>query len=601
MGWGRTGSGIYGVGAALWLAHPARSGPALATGGVVVDSDLEAGERRSVPRELARVVGRESVAGPLQERLELIVEPGGLVIRRGRLLRALRGGREEKRIPFSSLDRVTMGSQGGATLVPNVSANVGPPRTLHGPAALVAVAAWWACLGRDDARLVGAAATHVGPLGLRRSGLALGGPAGVVFVPTGWVGSVDDTLVRIPIDAVQGVERSGVSTVRFITTTNEELHLDSAVASVGETAAWLARSLPEKESTSRLGGLFKQAVVWQVDEQGASLGVLSAGHGRLTLSSAVPDVADVSVAVGQVERIRLDLDSKDPVSVLRVGGAVHTLRPYGDVELLERLDALLQAGQGDMGLRVPDMKRWRALAGSHRMARLFRGAGQEQSLTDVSVQVTRRGMRLRGTAAPRGTGGPELVPGGRLRVSLPSGRGWQHFSASVRRVVHEVGDSAESSAVDLLLVPVMEGPQVGNGRRAFHRVEDPDQTSFVLSRPRGRGQVWLEATLLDLSAGGFLARMEFRAGLGSRFTVELPTMEWMPALEAEVIHVRAEGSVKAWKVGFRLLGITEKHRSQLQREVLRRERDALSARRRKVDVAERRKQSVRGGWAQSHS
>jgi len=562
-----------------------------------VESSVDVGGGRGASHELARVSGRESVAGPLQESLELVVEPNGLVIRRGRLLRALRGGREEKRIPFSALDRVTLGSKGGATLVPKIAADIGPPRTIHGPAALVAVAAWWACLGRDDARLVGAAATHIGPLGLRRSGLALGGPAGVVFVPTGWVGTVADSMLRIPIDAVLGVESSGVSTVRLLTTTDGELHLDSAVASVDQTAAWLARSIAVTEQRPRVSGVLVNPVVWQVDTRGAWRADLVAGSGRLTLSAAVAGATRVSVPVGQVERVRLDMGSKDPVFVLRFSGAVHTVRPQGSVAALERLDTLLQDGLGEMGFPVPDMKHWSGLAGSHRVARLFRGSAQEQSLSDVSVHFTRRGMRLRGSPISGEPGLPELAPGVRLRISLPSGRGWQHFSASVRRVVHEVGDGAAISALDLLLLPVTERPQVGSGRRAYHRVEDPDETSFVLSRPRGRGPLWLEATLLDLSAGGFAARVEQRVSVGDCFSVELPTLEWMPALEAEVVHVRAATGRDEWRAGFRLLGLTERHRSHLQREVLRRERGALACHRRRVKVDERSNKAAVSGWA----
>jgi len=562
-----------------------------------VANGAEKGVRQGASHELARVQGRESVAGPLQEKLELIVEPSALVIRRGRVLRALRGGREEKRIPFASLDRITMGSQGGATLVPKTSAEVGPPRTLHGPAALVAVAAWWACLGREDVRLVGAAATHIGPLGLRRSGFALGGPAGVVFVPTGWAGTVDDTLLRIPIDAVQGVERTGPSKVRLLTTTEDELHLDSAVASLDQVGAWLARSVRPAEQPPRVGGVLVHPVVWQVDDRGAWLAELTATGGRLSLSAVVPGAPRASAPVGQVERIRLEAGAANPVFVLRFGGAVHTVRPQGSLSTLARLDSVLQAGLGDMGQRIPDMKHWRGLAGSHRVARLFRGSEEEQSLSDVSIRITRRGMRLRGTPIPSAKGSPQLGPGVRLRVSLPSGRGWQHFAATIRRVVHEVGEAAAIATVDLLLIPVAERPQVGDGRRAYHRVEDPDETSFVLSRPRGTRPLWLEAALLDLSAGGFAARIDHRASVGERFAVELPTTEWMPAFEAEVVHIRADAGRNKWRAGFRLLGLTEKHRSQLQREVLRRERDVLAARRRRVEVDERTGKSKRGTWA----
>ena len=539
-------------------------------------------------RELARVSGRESVAGPLQERLELVVEPGALVIRRGRVLRALRGGREEKRIPFGSLERVSMGLQGSATLVPKASAEVGPSRTLYGPAAKVAVAAWWACLGRDDAGLICAAATYVGPLGLKRSGLAIGGPAGVVFVSTGWASAVDDTIVRVPIDAIAGVERAdSPAFVRLLTTGEGELLLDSAVASVDQVAAWLARTVPRMSRSPKVDDMSEQPVVWQIDDRGAWTADLSVVEGRLFVSARRDDGPRAWAPLGQVERIRLDVGSDRALCMLRFAGVVHTIRVSGARSLLVRLDELLRARAGDTGAPSLNMKYWKGLAGKHRVARIFQGAESELSLHEVSIRLSPEGMRLRGSVVPGVRDVPELSPGMRLRVSLPNGRGWQHFTATAARVLRELAEAGVAAGYELLLIPVADRLKMGDGRRSYHRVEDPEQTNFVLSRPRGMQTVWLDAALLDISAGGFAARLPYQPVIGERFSVELPTAEWLPNLEAEVIHIRSGAEPESWRVGFRLLGLTERHHSQLQREVLRRERDVLAERRRSIELQER--------------
>ena len=45
--------------------------------------------------ELLRVHGREAVAGPLQEAVEVVVQPSGVVLSRGRILRPSVGTRRK--------------------------------------------------------------------------------------------------------------------------------------------------------------------------------------------------------------------------------------------------------------------------------------------------------------------------------------------------------------------------------------------------------------------------------------------------------------------------------------------------------------------------
>jgi hypothetical protein len=547
---------------------------------------------RGAPVELARVTGREEVAGPFQESVELVVWSTALELRRGRILQALRGGRSAKAFSFRDIECISPSGTGGVTVVPKDGSGVGPARTLHGIAAVTALAAWWATLGRPDARLVGAPATFVGVMGMARSGIALGGPAGVVFVPTGWAGAVDDTLVRIPLQSLHGIQELPGNQVRLHGNYTGDLRLDGTVASVDGLAAWFARTFVGTVDHARAGGVIAEDIIWQLDEKEAWRAVMAVADTTVSLSVPNGEVEAVSVPAGQIERLRLTTTGPDPVLVCRLDGRVHTLRPQSGrsaggstaSSVLTRLDGLLHKSRGETSSSTVDLFRWQRLAGSYTVARLFRGASAEGVLEEVELKVTPRGMRLRGKPRANALVADTFSPGTRIRVTLPKGRGWQHFSATVRSLSQDLGAGAVIDSATLLLTPVTEKLATAEGRRAFHRVSFVEAIPFPLQRVRLVDGDWFSADMIDLSAGGFAARVDRPIAVGDRYKVELPTREWCPPLEAEVVHTRADrGGEPSWLAGFRLLGITEKHRSLLQREVLRQERLQV-ARKRQVQA-----------------
>jgi c-di-GMP-binding flagellar brake protein YcgR len=173
-----------------------------------------------------------------------------------------------------------------------------------------------------------------------------------------------------------------------------------------------------------------------------------------------------------------------------------------------------------------------------------------------------------------------MEPGTRLRITLPQGRGWQHFAATVKRIDFRSDPREDVEDVEMVVFPVVDGPHAEDGRRAFHRVSLAEATPFPIQRQRLTEQLRREAHLLDLSAGGFGAVLTEPITVGDLFRVELPLGEWCAPLEAEVVHCRpVRGSTSTWQAGFRLVGITERHRSLVQREVLRRERAQMPRRR----------------------
>jgi hypothetical protein len=532
--------------------------------------------------ELACVPGREAVAGPLQEMVEVVIRPGALVVRRGRILQTFRGGRSEKVIEFGQIARVTEGGAGGVTIVPKPDANIGPSRTLHGIAAATVLAAWWASMGSVDARLMSVPASYQGALGVARSGIVLAGPGGVVFVPTGWTGAVEDTLVRIPHGFVEGVRQTRPGQYQLMGEYAGELHLESTLEHL---AVLLSRVLDQGTSAPRVGGIVALPVVWQLEGREAWRSVVSIAGSHLSLSVPGADVEPLSVAGGQVERLKVVLSGPTPQLVCRIAGEVHTLRPLGAASGLRRLDAMLQGACGDVDTPMVDLFRWRRLVGLHRVARLFRGASAEGVLEGVEIKVSASGIRLRGRPRTGVLSAEQFSPGTRIRVTLPKGRGWQQFVGTVRNLVHELGPGASIVAVDLLLLPVADGPKVGAGRRSYHRVSFAAPLSFPIRRLRLVEGEWFAAEMLDLSAGGFAARVSRPMKVGDRFRVDLPTREWSAPMEAEIVHCRAvRGASDVWMAGFRLLGVTEKHRSMLQREVLRLERVQLAGRRNQPEI-----------------
>jgi c-di-GMP-binding flagellar brake protein YcgR len=151
--------------------------------------------------------------------------------------------------------------------------------------------------------------------------------------------------------------------------------------------------------------------------------------------------------------------------------------------------------------------------------------------------------------------------------------------------VHEVGPGATVSIVDLLLMPMANALSVDSGRRSYHRVSFEQPVSFPLRRMGWTDTEWFTAEMLDLSAGGLGARVSRSVAVGERFRIELPAREACSKMEAEVVHCRPVGRRGGdWQVGFRLLGVTERVRSLLQREVLRQERLELVKRRKRVEL-----------------
>lgn len=559
-------------------------------------SPAETAQRRV---ELARVTGREEVAGPFQESVELVVLPDALVLRRGRVLQALRGGRSEKVIPFSAIERVAA-SGAGVGIRPRSTTEVGPERTLHGTAATTALAAWWATGGRSDARLVGAPASYVGPLGVGRSGFVLGGPAGVVFVPTGWASTVDDTFVRIPLPSLRGARVVSASDVVLVGSYPGELRVDADAAPLSALAEWWARSSSRTGPRGKGRGPFVQPVIWQRGDRQLWRAELTVSGGVWSLAAEGLD--PLRLPMGRVELLQVEVSGSAASMTCGIEGQEHTLFPLGGTAVVRRLESMLRAARGETSSATVDPTQWLRLAGAHEEARLFRGAAAEGTLRDVRIEVGSEGLRLRGEPVGGGLATRHLDDGMRVRVSLPLGRGWQHFTAAIRRIDRRPGAQAAAGGVELLLVPIADGPKKGHSRRAFHRVALDGAPAVPMRRQEpARRRVpservlrpdawrrgarpdagWFQAEQLDLSAGGFSALVDEPLARGDRLRVELPTTEHCPPLVAEVVHSRPSreepGRILA---GFRLLGLTEQHRSLLQREVLRRERDELARRRR---------------------
>lgn len=512
-----------------------------------------------------------------------MVQPSGVVLSRGRILQALRGGRAEKVMPFSSIERVIEGGGGGITILPQNDSDLGPPRTLHGIAAVTVLAAWWTSMGRADARLMAAPATYVGALGIARRGAVLAGPAGLAFVPTGWTGAVDDTLVRIPQDRVQGVRRSGPGRYVVVGEFPGELRLD---ASLDHLAVLLSRSFDPGTATPRVGGIVTVPVVWQTDDQMAWRGVVSVASGRMSIAALGGGTETVDSPAHLVEQVRLVASGDCPELVCRLGGHLHTLRPLGPDGLLRRLDVVLQKARRTVARPRIDRERWEKFAGSHRVVRLFRGASEEGVLEAVQVKVSDSGIRLRGRPREGALSSARVDLGSRIRVTVPRGRGWHHFVGTVCNLVEEIGPGAVVESVDLLVLPVADGPSAESGRRSYHRVTFDEPVPVPVQRLGRTGRRdWFTAEMFDLSAGGVGARLSRPVSVGQRYRLTLPVGEECLSLEAEVAHCRMmDGCSDAWVVGFRLLGVTERLRSLLQREVLRQERVALVKRRRRVEL-----------------
>lgn len=533
-------------------------------------------------RELARVSGREAVAGPFQESLELAVLANGVIFRRGRVLRALRGGRLEKRIPFDAIESVVSGPGGGVILSPKAGSGAGPARTLHGVAATTMLAIWWVLQGQPNSRIVGAEAFVDSRFRLRRSGVAFGGPAGIVFVPSGWLSAVDDSVVTVSAADIYGFD-STPDGVKVLTGSDVDLTLQGRLSSMEGIAGWFARISPRPKGDGEVG---EAKVVWAADNQTIRRAELTIEDSDLVLRDERGELS-LRAPLGRVELTRLELDTPNPRVQVRVEGIPHVMRPLGRTELLASLYTILKENRGELGLHMVDPDSFKRVAGEHAWVRIFHRAGVEVVMRNIRADVRDDGIHLEGML-----GGDDrfvIATGARVRVSIPSGRAVLEFAASLVEAQTHADDSRRLS---LRLIPGLDEITTTEGRRVFHRIEAPTEDIFVKCfpvggrAPGGQKGVWpgarpppsVEYRLVDISAGGVCLRMPSEPEIGTRMRVRLPTREAVGDLEVEVVHVQAERKESSsYRVGVRVVGITEKVRAVLQREVLRYERQLRAA------------------------
>jgi len=296
------------------------------------------------PVELARVPGRERLVGPLQERVQLRVLPDGFELWRGRLLRALRGGGEVRRIPFSDITDVVAMPGDAAAVVVRDGAPIRGCR-VEGEAAALALGAWWATGGHPGRPLVGASGAFTAPDGQVRYGHVVGGPAGIVFVPRGASPEARGPSVRVPMAHVRGLHATSPTRFLVVAELNGQLHFDARWRTTADLAAWFAGVVRDESAIE--GASAGTSVVWEVDGRLVHLATLTVGEDGVQLAVLGGDVPDLVVDCGSVECIHADHAGADPRLVCRVGSEVHALRPIGPMSTLDELVGRLEAAAAD--------------------------------------------------------------------------------------------------------------------------------------------------------------------------------------------------------------------------------------------------------------
>ena len=527
---------------------------------------------------LLRVRAREVVFGPLQEHLSVDVYTHGFRIHRSKLSQMIRGEERDEEdedgaaytIPFGSL---VCEQDANSVLLKwqHIETNAREELKLAGDGAVAITAALEAVDG-DRPLLSVASFARLTMFGfVSVNGVAFVGQKGVVFSPLGLLSAVVGRIRKFAADRFTRIERVEQA-IEFTMSgkSKPSLWMDGSEVTIGAIAAWWSGQLASKVKAVTQ----PMPVVWYPDGNVAHRATATLVRGGLELE-AIEDSnirernAGVHVIFESVSAMSLDAA---PELQARIRGVLNR------IWLLEgsRPQMLLRDHIKREAFTVwPEdwhVSQWKRCLGSFAAARMLLANGQEQVLYPVVASDSGKGILLTAPVPLRATA--TLFRGARIECELLTMRQGQVFRGTITRLAKDVMlEDDDEPKVEVELFPSSDEPLRRASRRSAHRVEVIERVRVALTMeypemPRMRGY------LSDLSAGGcrvILDRGSYPEGISGR--VRIPMKRGAATFECEVLHdlkeVRGEGRSS---VGLRFIGLMEQGRSELQREVLWRER-----------------------------
>jgi c-di-GMP-binding flagellar brake protein YcgR len=528
---------------------------------------------------LLTVRAREVVFGPLQENLNVDIFTHGFRIHRSRLSKLINTeapGEEEEEteaytIPFGVL---SCERDGNSIQLQWTSPTTQKAESLHlsGDGAIAITAALEA-VGEELQVLSVASFARLTWLGfVPVNGVAFVGHDGVVFSPLGMVSTVMGRLRKFSADQFIRIELvEGTFEFTMAGKQKPSMWMDGSEVTLGALAAWWSGRLSRRvQNVSE-----PMPVVWYPDGDAAYLATANLIRGGLELE-AIGDEdtqirnAGVHLVFEAVSAMSVDAA---PELQIRIRGVLHRIwfleGPRPQMMLRDHVKRVAFTVWPEDW----DPSSWKRCIGTFAAARLLLANEQEQVLYPVSCQDSTRGILLSAPIPAKATA--TLYRGARIEVELLTMRQGQVFRATITKIIKEEATEDESFEPKILVevFPSSDEPMRRASRRSAHRVEVIERVRVALTMehpqmPRMRGY------LSDLSAGGcrvILDRGFYPEGTVGR--VRIPMKRGAATFECEVLHdlKEAKGEGRA-SVGLRFIGLMEQGRSELQREVLWRER-----------------------------
>jgi hypothetical protein len=502
---------------------------------------------------LLELHGHEVVYGPLYEPMLVRLHSRGVSIQRTGLLRSLFGS-ETLCFRYAQV-----ASHGNSTLLSSLDEDRLPIEVTGAVSRLIHL-----LLGiLDDARaapIVASTGSCPTRMGFEVQGVVLGGPGGLLVVPSGLFGLLTGGTVQIAIEQLRGVTRRGSDlVVQTVHPSAQRVFMGGDQLTLQGFARWWARTVCVPSAPGDL----PLPVLWEQVEDGV---VRTARIVRRPWGIRIR--ADDRSSETAYSGLRIHVEAESPGGPLAFTAKGHGHRVWflGGPAHEQALRAHLAAVRFESRRSDYVPTNWKSCSGDWLSARLYEPGVGERLVHSPRVDVTPTDLILRCDAS---TFGPGLSDLSRRHVQLELANPRRRLAIRCvfrRAELVQAEDPSEPPHLAVSLLPLGPGPEQLPSRRELVRVEPVAPLEAQLEGlPDSRV---LRGTLVDLSSGGAqLLLPEEVAPSGHVLYTSFTTADGRKLRVAgEVVHCSKRDA--GFGVGICFTNQSERVRTRLQREVL---------------------------------
>lgn len=505
---------------------------------------------------LLELRGHEVVYGPLYEPLRIRLHSRGVSIQRVGLLRSL-FGRDSQQFRYADLvphgSSILLGAHDEEQLPFEVTGAAA--RLLHYVLSILGDA--------RSATIVASTGSCPTRMGFEVNGVVLGGPTGLLVVPSGLFGLLAGGTLRIDLAQLQRATTQGTD---LLVETNHprvpSVRMGGDLLTLRAFARWWSRAacVPSAPGDAPL------PVLWELVEDGA-VRVAHIQRRPWGIRIRADDRSTETACSGL--RIHQEGDGHTPGEqgslTFTATGLTHRVWFLGGPQHAEALRAHLQAVQFESRTSDYVATAWKSCSGDWQSAQIHEPGVGERLMQSPTIDVTPTDFILRCDLDTFSTSLTDLFRR-HVQLELANPRHRLALRCVFRRadvVRHEDPDETPYMAVSLL--PLGAGPERLPSRRASVRVELTTPVGAQLEGLPSVGSV--QGTLVDLSSGGLHLHLHTDVPPSSHVLhVCFPAVDGRPLrLACKVVHsTKRDGG---YGVGVRFTDPSERVRTQLQREV----------------------------------